>query len=249
MAYFPTKVLDNQIKALPTVSTASGSVANFTTDMTEDLIEVECEIVYSQASGTPSPSNPLPITTYTSLNLSHSGSDTSNPNVTTINFGQTVGKGKLNVTTGVLEITHGIVDMGNLTWNYRSANTVFYTDLIPDCKIDNQSCACSCYEFDSNANDSTVAKIAQNLSNLQMACFTNQERFVVKDTNYTDVPTFTSSVSGQTLVYELETHLTVQLSAQTITALLNENNIWCDTNGDTSVKFILSVGEYVNQNV
>ena len=246
MAMFEIHCVDEQIKALPTVSTASGSVATFTTDKTENLVEVECEIVYSQASGIPSPSNPLPITTYTSLNLSHSGSDTNNPTITNIAFGQTVAKGKLNVTTGVLEITHGFVDMGNLTWNYRSANTIFYTDLISNCKLDNQSCACSYYEYDSDANDSTVAKIAQNLSNLQMACFTNQERFVVKDTNYTDVPTFTSAVSGQTLVYELATPTTIQLSAQTITALLNENNIWCDTNGNTSVKYILSVGKAVN---
>ena len=33
MAYFHTNVLDPQIKVLPTVSTASGSVANFTTDL------------------------------------------------------------------------------------------------------------------------------------------------------------------------------------------------------------------------
>ena len=71
MAYFPTKVLDNQIKALPTVGTASGSIATFETDMTENLVEVECEIVYNQASGTPSPSNPLPILTFDHLDLFH----------------------------------------------------------------------------------------------------------------------------------------------------------------------------------
>lgn len=32
MAYFKTNVLDNQIKALPTIATASGAVATFTTD-------------------------------------------------------------------------------------------------------------------------------------------------------------------------------------------------------------------------
>ena len=69
MALFHTTVLDNQIKALPTVSTASGSVATFDTDMTENLVEVECEIVYQQASGTPSPSNPLPITTFSEMNV------------------------------------------------------------------------------------------------------------------------------------------------------------------------------------
>ena len=48
-------------------------------------------------------------------------------------------------------------------------------------------------------------------------------------------------------MYDVENVYTVQLSAKQITALLNENNIWCDTNGDTEVKFILSVGEYLRQ--
>ena len=44
MAYFHTNVLDPQIKALPTVSTASGSVATFDTDMTENLVGCVCEV-------------------------------------------------------------------------------------------------------------------------------------------------------------------------------------------------------------
>jgi hypothetical protein len=38
MAYFHTTVLDEQIKALPTVDTASGSVASFETDKSESLL-------------------------------------------------------------------------------------------------------------------------------------------------------------------------------------------------------------------
>lgn len=63
MAYFPTKVLDNQIKALPTVSTASGSVANFTTDMQENLVSCVCQLPY-RASGY----NSITIT-HNSINL------------------------------------------------------------------------------------------------------------------------------------------------------------------------------------
>ena len=44
MTYFHTNVLDTQIKELPTVSTASGSIATFDTDMTENLVEVVCDI-------------------------------------------------------------------------------------------------------------------------------------------------------------------------------------------------------------
>ena len=69
MAYFHTTVLDNQIKALPTVDTASGSIATFDTDLTENLVSVKCQIVAQQASGTPTPDNPLPITTYAEMNV------------------------------------------------------------------------------------------------------------------------------------------------------------------------------------
>lgn len=74
---------------LPTVDTASGSVATFDTDLTENLIEVKCQIVAQQSgSGTPSPSNPRPITTYSEMNFTHSGKNFYNINnqtVTSIN--------------------------------------------------------------------------------------------------------------------------------------------------------------------
>ena len=76
MAYFRSNVsggIPAGVKNLPTVDTASGSIASFNTDLTENLVSVKCQIVAKQASGTPSPSNPLPITTYTEMNLSHSG--------------------------------------------------------------------------------------------------------------------------------------------------------------------------------
>ena len=74
MAYFHTTVLDEQIKALPTVDTASGAIATFDTDMTENLVEVLCNITPVQTgSGTPSPSNPRPITVYTEMNVVATG--------------------------------------------------------------------------------------------------------------------------------------------------------------------------------
>ena len=53
MAYFPTNVLDNQIKALPTIATASGSIATFTTDKAENLVNCEVQIVATGGGGTP----------------------------------------------------------------------------------------------------------------------------------------------------------------------------------------------------
>ena len=68
---------------------------------------------------------------------------------------------------------------------------------------------------------------------------------VIKDTAYTDATQFKNSLSGVNLVYELATPTEIQLDSITLQALLNENNIWCDT-GDTSVKYILSVGKAIS---
>ena len=239
MAYFRTTVLDEQIKALPTVATASGSIATFDTDMTENLIEVVCDIQYSQASGTPTPSNPLPITVYTSLNISHSGADTSNPNITNIPFGQTVAKGTLNVTTGVLEITHWYVDLGGLTWVVGSGGAArFVASTTPTPK----------------ATGEIIADCLQTATNIQIyngsvdkaiAIHTNSVIWA-RDTDYTVATDFQTAMLGHYAVYELSQPQVIQLDSKTITALLNENNIWCDTNGDTSVKYILSVGKAIS---
>lgn len=72
MAMFHTNVLDNTIKALPTIKAISNTpIATFDTDMTENLIEVVCDIQYTQASGTPSPSNPLKIYTSDHCSIFH----------------------------------------------------------------------------------------------------------------------------------------------------------------------------------
>ena len=349
MAYFHTTVLDNQIKALPTVATASGSVATFDTDMTENLVEVKCQIVAQQASGTPSPDNPLPITTYSEMNMFATGKnlidqtkyyqlnanivvigqtvsnanrlvylrqgtytikvETSNQatiyydygngstslgntsdkrtftlandsycafwlyksggyspsdittiqleqgneattyeayNGTTANipFGQPVAKGTLNVTTGVLEITKAMSLIIGLSWNYDSANSRFNTQDLQGIIENAQSTTtpldgltCECYANDVSSSSRQIdLSIAVNTSGIM----------VLKDTNYNDVTSLLSAVGNYKIVYPLATPLTIQLSATQITALLNENNIWCDTNGNTSVKYLLTVGKAIS---
>ena len=96
MAMFEIHAVDEQVKALPTYKTASGSVATFNTDMTENLISCIAEIVAQQASGTPTPSSPLPISGFNSLNLVRCGKNLINDslyyqqNANVVVIGQTV---------------------------------------------------------------------------------------------------------------------------------------------------------------
>lgn len=344
MAYFHTTVLDNQIKALPTVSTASGSVATFDTDMTENLVEVKCQIVAKQASGTPTPNNPLPITTYTEMNVSACGknfyksgtvtedfngtfwslggalgsnvpdgslilnagtytlsnfptkeirrfdetgarvdtaigtmtftltkrekvrfaivTNSQNYNVqielgntataynpyqgTTSNipFGQTVANGVINVTTGKLVITHSAVDLGSFTWEKTTAERMRTLESISGAKIpittETFNGACSWYKT-ANNEDVYYHTVSNSIA-IQPSGLV-----VVYDTNYNsyaDGNAYKTAVTGQTLVFELATPIEIQLDSITLQALLNENNIWCDT-GDTEVKFLLTVGKKI----
>ena len=245
MAYYPTNVLDNQIKALPTIATASGSVANFTTDKAENLVECEVQIVATGGGGTPT--TPIPIVGYSACNLSHSDADTSNPTVYNIPFGQTIYGGVLNVGSGVLRVTHRYVDLSTLTWIYNSSAAAFFSaDDIGEYRGVGNLGLCEIY---------TVVDNVSAISNLPATNYiicgytsTSNHRLYVRNTDYTDETAFTNSMSGKYFAYRLATSTEIQLDSTAIQTIANsENNIWADT-GDISVQFVLSVGEYVNQN-
>ena len=242
MALFHTTVLDNQIKALPTVDTASGAIATFDTDLTENLVSVKCQIVAQQASGTPSPDNPLPITTYTEMNVSHSGSDTSNPNVTNIPFGQTVANGVLDITTGKLRVTHKIVTLdSSVAWSKNSqtkSNAFVSYYQFPNYYRANG--LCSHFSVAGSSDDTEGIYFGGNiniLTPLSLGLDTVQD---FKDW----IDAQAQNGTPVQVVYKLATPIEIQLDSITLQALLNENNIWCDT-GDTEVKFLLTVGKKI----
>lgn len=376
MAYFHTTVLDNQIKALPTVDTASGSVATFDTDLTENLVEVKCQIVAQQSgSGTPSPSNPLPITTYTEMNVSQSGGKNILPDLSTlplssmcqrsnvsygdygavidatgtysrygwvlkglkigyeytlsfkaftnsgygriylnnedtlgsnygarnfdetetdysitftattnvllifvyntantssgrttikniqlefgssattfepyngttanIPFGQNVANGVLDVTTGKLRVTHGYKKFSDITdWNSSTLSSGIMRGLITDTAV--TSSAVPTMAICSNLQ----AKAWSPLQSTDIGYFavSPSQYIVLPYGQSTTISDFLNDWGNFELCYPLATPQTIQLDSNTITALLNENNIWCDT-GDTSVKYILSVGKAIS---
>jgi len=65
--------LKGDLTSLLPIDTASGAIANFETDLALDLVDCKASILASQASGTPTPSNPLAITGYTGVNLTRCG--------------------------------------------------------------------------------------------------------------------------------------------------------------------------------
>lgn len=73
MAWFRCGGTPSNILALPTPSEASGAIAQFNTDLTENLLHAIAEFSASQASGTPTPSAPIPIVGVDKVNITRTG--------------------------------------------------------------------------------------------------------------------------------------------------------------------------------
>lgn len=245
MAYFHTTVLDNQIKALPTVSTASGSVATFDTDLTENLIECVCDIQYT-GTGEGTPTDPNYMIVYNSLNLSHSGSDTSNPTITNIPFGFTTAKAVLNITNGVMQIIEAFVDLGTVEYQKQTVSGInLFRMKIGDNGLDTNNILCSHYK----KYIGSVSTIPDNYIIPWSTYWSTTHWSVIRDDSKSSLTPaqFKTAMSGVQLVYDLSNNpIMAQIPATQVQTLLNENNIWCDTNGDTSVKYLLSIGKKIS---
>ena len=178
-------------------------------------------------------SNLCPISGFTGLNVYVSPTqDVQDATVYPIswqNEAGTVYGGTLDVTKGVLTVTHNGVDGGSLTWvkevtNYRTftalANDAFYN-------ISLATIISSSYKSTSNsassASDDNYVWIRSSGVGTEIA---------VKDTSKSGLTEaqFQTALSGVQFVYELATPLTYQLTPQQIATLHpGINNVWCDT--------------------
>ena len=141
----------------------------------------------------------------------------------------TVYGGTLDVTTGLLTVDRVLVDLGTLGW----AKNTTYDGLFNGSQLTPEAThfvyvrhICSMY---SSVDSTTV--ITKNNS---IAISANGGTVYLHDSAYTDAATFKTAVTGQTLVYELATPQTYQLSPTDVALLLGVNNVWADT-GETTV--------------
>lgn len=172
-------------------------------------------------------------------------------NIITVALGQTVYGGSVDAKSGKATITHAIIDLGALTWNYNSTYSLFYCDAISDCSLNPTDCKCSSYDFNASANGTSLSSMSGNLTDLQMCAFSNQNnrgRFVIKDSSYTDADIFTTAVTGQKLVYTLQTPVEIDITANNFTTIVGEQNIFSDC-GEVSISFKQTVQEYIDAKI
>lgn len=144
----------------------------------------------------------------------------------------TVYGGYVDVVSGKLVVDRAMVDLGTLTWVYISSDKRFYCRIYGWKEYTTSQVAnaiCSQYYPVSRDNLLSFDKCFSISSNV--LSFIN-----IRDTAYSDATTFKTAMNGVQLVYELATPTEIQLTPQEVRALLDENNIWCDS-GDVTVDY------------
>jgi hypothetical protein len=240
---------DSILDMLP-IDEVSGAVANFETDVVLPLIDVKAEIVATETgSGAKSPSNPYVISGFNGANLSHSDDDTSNPTVYPVSWQTDAGEvmgGYYDFTTGKLVVTHKakvkLRDLGY--WNYSTSANRFYVNNINDVfqKTDwNKHIGlCECYN---------EGRVGNNQGDDLAFAFYNATIYL-RDNNYSDVQTWLNAVGDYYITYQLATPIEYDLSdTANITALVGVNNVWSDTNGDTTVDYKLGIQAYIDKKI
>ena len=150
----------------------------------------------------------------------------------TINLGQTVYGGHLDVVSGELVIDRAMVDLGTLRWYYIASRGIFEADLVnakPFANTEVATVLCSQYVT------KTYVNVYNNAVNCSIAIAVNS-RVYVYDSAYADVTAFKTAMGGVMACYELATPIEIQLTPNQINSLLGVNNLWADS-GDTEVEY------------
>ena len=191
-------------------------------------------------------SNICPISGWSGCNVTH------NEETAPISFGQTVYDGTLNVTTGVLTITHALMDISSATWAYVDTYDypLFRAAVADAAKVSGVvSVASSKYDATTNRSYTTFRS---NDFNGKVCVVTDQAQpwIALQDHALTSLDAFNAAASDLQIVYELATPQTIQLPPTEIAILQGGNTVSADC-GDISVEYYshptepTSEGEYV----
>lgn len=189
--------------------------------------------------------NICPITGWNAVNVTHTSGEMSAP--VSLDFGQTVFGGTIDLTTGLLRITKAFIDLSTLTFVKSGYSWRYQCGTVNNMKITtatSKDLQCSAY-YPSTHSWSTY--------NGASICI-NQRVFVISDDRFQNnasglmawLREMTNAGTPVIAVYPLATPIEIQLTAQEIEAFVGTNNIWADT-GDCAVEFKVSVEQYVEE--
>ena len=225
--------------------TLSGSIVSFVTNLVRPLkIVVGIDPVQS-GSGDPSPDNIRPISGWTGCNVSRTnGKELTDPDYVgqtyPISWQSTAGTvygGQLDVTTGVLTVTHdGYALTGEESWGTLATPNVYYFNPSPRMSSGR-------HRYDNKAKCNMFAKSIQSSGvNLEdnHAMFGSGNSYVYfKHSQSADVDAWKTFLQNNSvfITYPLATPVTYTLSElDVIETLKGVNNVWADT-GDVTVTY------------
>lgn len=186
------------------------------------------------------------VTTYSNdISINYPATDTAynayNANSTTaISWNDEAGTvygGSLDVTSGVLTVTHGIITFDGSDDEIWNDGTYRYSIEIANCErtVGRLEVLCNRGVFvSSGGSEGTVFA-------------TNKYLYYYPPTSITSLADFKTWLGSNNLVvvYPLETPVTYQLTPTQISAIVGTNNVFTDTNGNTSVVYACLLKDYV----
>lgn len=218
--------------------TVTGNPVVFSTDVKKALKGLSIPFAPTQTgSGDPSPSNVRPIYGLTSLNIYHSGEDTHSPNVIPVSWqagqGEVFG-GTLDAVTGLLTIDCGsMIFTGAETEDWKvESNDNFYIKTSSDFvrQTTTSTMICNVALSDSNLYEGKCKITSTGNFNIKIGA-------TIGVFTVADFRTWLSTHNVH-VVCMLATPRTVQLSPVSIKTLVGENNLWTDTSGTNTVKYL-----------
>lgn len=170
------------------------------------------------------------------ISINYPSTDTAyhsyNGTTTTISLGSTIYGGTLDVTSGVLTVNKGYVDLGSIDWTYDSGVGSFQatlSDKRTDVALRSEQFMCSAYT--SVTDGRPVAQVPDgSIYNASGNPF-----IYVHDSRFTSASAFKTGVNGYQLVYDLATPTTVTLTPTQVATVLGQNNLWADSGTVTVV--------------
>ena len=152
-----------------------------------------------------------------------------------IQLGDTYYGGKLDVTNGVMTVDRVSIALNDSGWVYSSPH---FQHAISGAVGYNGNNICSCYKKSSVNNVSTGQD--------DLSFVVRSDFIAVRDNSFnTDVNAFKNAMTGQILVYELATPLTVQLTPTQVKTLLKDNNLWADSGKIVDVVYVKDLNTYL----
>ena len=246
--------ISEELEALLPVNSATGAIANFETSLELPLVSVKSAIVATQEAGTPTPQSPKAISGVSELSIKHSGSDVTDYDEYIVNLGGTYYGGYVEQDKDgkrqLFDNYSDLVNLSDLTFypTTKGGHTCFYADLsngiIKSGGEQAFSGKCSTYTVTSNLtlpNDLSCLFYCSEL-------YGGYTRVLIRDDSASAMTgaQFTAYVTGQ-ITYEKANPQTVALpDGEPIVAFNGVNNVWSDTNGDTTVEYKQGIQEYID---